>query len=202
MRAWFRLLAVVAIVATNFASAAARAQVPALVDPPMFAEAVKAGKLPPVEQRVPLEPSIVTFDGTTRVIGRHGGMITQLMERSSDIKRMSAFGYTRLVGYTPDYRLQADILKSYEVKEGREFTLRAAQGPSLVGRPALHHRGLPLLLGGHGPQQGDEPGRRADGDAGQRAAAQGRDHRRGDDPLHLGQAQSVLPAGAGGAQRR
>ncbi len=128
MRAWFRLLAVAAIVATSFASAAARAQLPALVDPPMFAEAVKAGKLPPVEQRVPLEPSVVTFDGTTRVIGRHGGMITQLMERSSDIKRMSAFGYTRLVGYTPDFRLQADILKSYEVKEGREFTFVLRKG--------------------------------------------------------------------------
>ena len=128
MRAWFRLLAVAAIAATSFATTTARAQLPALVDPPMFAEAVKAGKLPPVEQRVPLEPSIVTFDGTTRVIGRHGGMITQLMERSSDIKRMSAFGYTRLVGYTPDYRLQADILKSYEVKEGREFTFVLRKG--------------------------------------------------------------------------
>jgi peptide/nickel transport system substrate-binding protein len=128
MRAWFRLLAVAAIAATSFATTTARAQLPALVDPPMFAEAVKAGKLPPVEQRVPLEPSVVTFDGTTRVIGRHGGMITQLMERSSDIKRMSAFGYTRLVGYTPDYRLQADILKSYEVKEGREFTFVLRKG--------------------------------------------------------------------------
>ncbi len=106
---------------------AALAQTP-LVEPPMFAEAIKAGKLPPVEKRVPIEPSVVTFDGGDKTPGRYGGMMTQLMERSSDIKRMSAYGYARLVGYTPDYRIEADLLKSFEVKDGRAFTFKLRKG--------------------------------------------------------------------------
>lgn len=108
----------------------AHAQKP-LVDSPLFAERLKStkeDKLPPIEKRVPVEPLIVTFDGKTTTAGRHGGMMTQLMERSSDIKRMSAYGYARLVGYTPKYEVVPDILKSVDVKEGREFTFVLRKG--------------------------------------------------------------------------
>ncbi len=54
--------------------------------------------------------------------------MTQLMERPADIKRMSAYGYARLVGYTPKYEIEADILKSFTVKDGREFTFTLRKG--------------------------------------------------------------------------
>ncbi len=99
-----------------------------LVDPPMFAERIAGGKLPAADKRLPAEPLVTRLDGPGQAIGRHGGLLTQLMERSSDIKRMSSFGYARLVGYRPDYTLEADILKSYDVKDGREFTFTLRRG--------------------------------------------------------------------------
>ena len=38
------------------------------------------------------------------------------------------FGHARLIGYDPDLNLAPDILASYDVQEGRIFTLPAAQG--------------------------------------------------------------------------
>jgi peptide/nickel transport system substrate-binding protein len=99
-----------------------------LIDPPSLAEQVKAGKLPPVEKRVPTEPRVIALDGPGVSIGRHGGMMTQLMERASDIKRMSAYGYARLVGFNTAYVIEPDILKSFDVKDGREFTLTLRAG--------------------------------------------------------------------------
>jgi peptide/nickel transport system substrate-binding protein len=126
-RSRWSLAAIMTLVAGVIATTAGRAQT-ALVDPPMFAEQVKGGKLPTVDKRVPAEPLVVTFDGKIKTPGRHGGIITQLMERAPDIKRMSAYGYARLVGYTPTYEIEADIVKSFEVKEGREFTFVLRRG--------------------------------------------------------------------------
>ena len=106
----------------------ARAQSQALVETPMFAEQVKAGKLPPVEKRVPAELAIAKLDWPGQAIGRQGGLITNLMERAGDIRRMSAFGYARLVGYAPNYKIEADILKAFDVKDGREFTFTLRKG--------------------------------------------------------------------------
>ena len=47
----------------------------------MFRDAVREGTLPPVEARVPAEPSVVTLEGEKRV-GRHGGDIKTLIGRS------------------------------------------------------------------------------------------------------------------------
>ena len=106
----------------------AHAQSQALVETPMFAEQVKAGKLPPVEKRVPAELAIAKLDWPGQAIGRQGGLITNLMERAGDIRRMSAFGYARLVGYALNYKIEADILKAFDVKDGREFTFTLRKG--------------------------------------------------------------------------
>ena len=58
------------------------------------------------------------------------------------------------------------------MKEGRIFTLQAAQGPPLVRRPSVHRRGLPLLLGRRGEQQGAVARRPAARPAGRRRAAE------------------------------
>ena len=115
---------------------AAPSQAQSFIEPPMFADQVKAGKLPPVEKRVPAEPAIATFDLPWQEIGRHGGMITNLMERAADIRRMSAYGYARLAGYVPGYKIEADILKSFDVKDGREFTFTLRKSSVVNGWPS------------------------------------------------------------------
>ena len=98
------------------------------VETPSLAERVAAGELPPVEQRLPERPSVVAFDGNGLAPGRHGGELRLLMGRAKDVRLMVVYGYARLVGYDPDYRLVADILASVEVEEGRVFTLRLRPG--------------------------------------------------------------------------
>jgi len=116
-----------ALAAVALAASGAVAQ-KVLVDPPSLADRIAQKKLPPVAKRVPEEPKIVPLDGPGLSIGKHGGMLTQLMGRAADIRRMSAYGYTRLICYDRDYKLVPDLLKSFEVKDGREFTLVLRKG--------------------------------------------------------------------------
>src|SRR3546814_2886862 len=70
----------------------------------------------------------------------------------------------------------------------------------LVRRPSVHHRGLPVFLGGRGEQSGAVADRSAErADAGRRGAG-GRDPVADRAALLLVQAQSRVPAGAGRRQ--
>ena len=52
-----------------------------------------------------------------------------LMARAKDARQMSVYGYSRLVGYHPKtYELEADILESFEVEEGKRFTFELRRG--------------------------------------------------------------------------
>jgi peptide/nickel transport system substrate-binding protein len=99
-----------------------------LVETPYFKDAVAAGRLPAVDQRVPSRPSVVAFDGAERTIGRHGGDLRMLMARAKDTRQMVVYGYARLIAYDRDYRLRPDILESIESDDARSFTLRLRPG--------------------------------------------------------------------------
>ncbi len=106
----------------------AAAQQPELIDSPFFAEKVAAGKLPPVAQRVPASPRLVTVAGEGRTPGRHGGTMRMLMGDQRDIRMMTLYGYSRLVGYDDNLDLAPDILDGYDEEDGRVFTLRLRPG--------------------------------------------------------------------------
>lgn len=99
-----------------------------LVETPSLAEDVAAGRLPAIAARLPNEPSIVSFTGTSKQLGRHGGDLRMLMARQKDIRQVVVYGYARLVGYDEKFRIMPDIVKSFEVKEGRIFTFTLRQG--------------------------------------------------------------------------
>ncbi|WP_137388678.1 ABC transporter substrate-binding protein [Rhodoligotrophos defluvii] len=105
-----------------------RAQaLPKLVETPSLEASVKAGLLPPVDQRVPEEPLIVDLPAQGLEIGRHGGSLRTLIDRPKSIRYMAVWGYARLVGYTPELELVPDILKDVKVENGNRvftFTLR------------------------------------------------------------------------------
>ena len=98
------------------------------VEVPSLAERVANGELPPVEQRLPAHPSVVSLDGDGLAPGRHGGDLRLLMGRAKDVRLMVVYGYARLVGFDPDYRLAPDLLEDAEVVDGRIFTLRLRPG--------------------------------------------------------------------------
>lgn len=103
---------------------AAHAQVLELKETPSLQDAVKAGTLPPVTDRVPSEPLIVRPNEP----GTPGGTLHMLMASAKDTRMMVVYGYTRLVVYTPDYKLEPDIAQSVDVEDGRIFTFHLRPG--------------------------------------------------------------------------
>ncbi len=99
-----------------------------LQEPPVLMHAIEAGELPPIAERIPTEPSIVAMDKYGLSPGQYGGAIRTIMGRAKDIRMMVVYGYARLVGYDRKYRLKADILRDYEVEEGRRFTFHLRKG--------------------------------------------------------------------------
>lgn len=98
------------------------------VETPSLEAAVKAGKLPPVAERVPKAPRVIDLAALGREPGRHGGTMRMLMGDSKDIRMMVVYGYSRLVGFNEKLELVADILESFEVQEDRVFTFKLRPG--------------------------------------------------------------------------
>jgi len=99
-----------------------------MTETPTFVYGVKAGRLPPVDKRVPEEPSVVDLPGAGKVIGQHGGELKLLMGKQKDTRMMNVYGYARLITIDEKFRFIADVVKSYEVRDGREFTFYLRRG--------------------------------------------------------------------------
>jgi len=113
------------LLALVIGAAASAAEV---VEPPYLAEQVKSGSLPPVSMRLPGEPSVAVIDRPGSRIGRYGGDLRMVMGRAKDIRMMIVYGYARLVGYDREMTIAPDILKSFDVDEGRIFTFKLRKG--------------------------------------------------------------------------
>ncbi len=60
-----------------------------------------------------------------RRTGTAGGTIRTLIAKARDVRYLSVYGYTRLVGYDADLQLRPDLLERVDVEGGRfTFTLR------------------------------------------------------------------------------
>jgi peptide/nickel transport system substrate-binding protein len=98
-----------------------------LVETPMFVEQVKAGTLPPVDQRAPKNPLVVQFSDEQQP-GKQGGEMRTLIPRAKDVRLMMVYGYARIVGYDMKFDLVPDIAASFQVEEGRRFTITLREG--------------------------------------------------------------------------
>ena len=98
------------------------------IEPPIFAKSIERGKLPPIASRLPKAPLVVSKLHADWVEGQYGGSLNMLMSRSKDVRLMVVYGYARLVGFSPKYKLKADILEKYTVEDGRRFTLYLRPG--------------------------------------------------------------------------
>lgn len=61
-------------------------------------------------------------------VGRRGGDIRTLVSSARDTRLFYVYGHARLVGYTPTLELVPDIVRSFEVEEGRRFTFKLREG--------------------------------------------------------------------------
>lgn len=118
------LLAPVALAAPRLATA----QAPNWVDPPALEAEVRAGRLPPVSERLPQNPMRHGAGRADATPGRHGGEMRILLGRPQDVRMLSVYGYARLVILTPDYQLIPDILEQVTVEDEAIFTLKLRRG--------------------------------------------------------------------------
>ncbi len=95
-----------------------------LVEPPSLAGDVASGDLPPIADRLPQHPAVVT----PAEPGQYGGDMTMLMASAKDTRMMTVYAYARLVCYDRDLKIVPDILESYEVEDGRIFTFHLRPG--------------------------------------------------------------------------
>lgn len=98
-----------------------------LIETEFLMDKVANGQLAPVVERLPEQPKIVSFSGEFEA-GQQGGQLRLLMGKQKDIRQIIIYGYARLVCYTPDLELEADILESVDIEEGRIFTLHIRKG--------------------------------------------------------------------------
>ena len=119
-----RALAVVAFLASGLSGAPASG----LAEPAPFAERVRSGELPPMAERLPVNPRVLDFDHDHKMIGRYCCSLSTLLARSKDLRMITVYGYARLIGFNYDFELVPDILESFTVEDDRIFTFRLREG--------------------------------------------------------------------------
>jgi peptide/nickel transport system substrate-binding protein len=127
MTALIRLSNLAACVSIGFAAMAMPVLAQTYTEQPLLAAKVEKKELPPVAQRVPMTPLVVDPVDHGGRVGEYGGAITTLIPRARDIRYISSWAYTRLVGYDRKLELKPDILEKVDAEEDRifTFTLRA-----------------------------------------------------------------------------
>ncbi len=98
------------------------------VEPPSLAPQVSGGQLPAVAERLPRTPIVVDPAAGGGQPGQYGGQIITLVPRARDIRYISTYAYTRLVGYDEKLNLQPDILERADVEDERVFTFTLREG--------------------------------------------------------------------------
>jgi peptide/nickel transport system substrate-binding protein len=93
---------------------------------PMLADLVKAGTLPPVDQRLPKVP--VVLDGIEGV-GKYGGTIRRGYSGVSDYFGPNKVQQVGLVWYKDDLTLRSDLAESWEVSDdAKTWTFKMREG--------------------------------------------------------------------------
>ena len=158
----------------------------------MLAEQVKAGKLPPVDQRLPADPLVVPVVERT---GQYGGVWRRAFLGPADFNNYVRVVYDALARFSPDgAKIEPKIAAGLAVVDGlQDLDDPAPQGRAMVGRRALHRRRHRVLVQGRPPEQGPDAGHPGLDAERRRHGRRGREGRRPDGPLHLQAAGDALP---------
>ena len=94
---------------------------------PGLAELVKSGKLPPVAQRLPEAPLVLT---PVEKAGKYGGTWRQALMGGSDSLIERSVGYTRLVRWNRAWTaVEPDVAEKVDVKpDGTEYVFHLRKG--------------------------------------------------------------------------
>ena len=124
---------------------------------PMLAELVKAGKLPPVEERIGAGPAGHQAGARDRQVRRH--LAPRLHRPGRHVERLPRLRQRQAAATatTPAPSSCPNIAKSWEFSDGRQDAPSyAAQGDEVERRPAVHRRRLHVLVRGPLQEQGSD----------------------------------------------
>lgn len=88
---------------------------------------VAAGKLPPVDKRLPDAPLKMNLTGAYKP-GQQGGEARMLIARARDVRILNTLSYTRLVVYNDKYEFVPDLVESFTVQDEKVFTFKLRKG--------------------------------------------------------------------------
>ncbi len=95
-------------------------------DPPVLVPEVGRGQLPPVAKRIPEQPLVLKE--YVEAQGKPGGDLNMLIGDARDVRLMTVYGYTRLVGYDEQFKIVPDLLESLTNEKNRVYTLKLRKG--------------------------------------------------------------------------
>src|SRR6185436_14168164 len=95
-------------------------------EPPVLVPEVGRGQLPPVAKRMPDKPLVMNQYVDAQ--GKPGGDLSMLVGDARDVRLMTVYGYTRLVGYDDQFKIVPDILEDLKNENNRVFTLKLRKG--------------------------------------------------------------------------
>ncbi|HEY7141099.1 MAG TPA: ABC transporter substrate-binding protein [Methylomirabilota bacterium] len=124
--AFFALAAVLALAAWASGTGPASAQ-PKFKEAPMLAEMVKAGKLPPVEQRLPADPLVVPV---VERAGQYGGVWRRAFLGPADFNNYVRVVYDALARFSPDgSKIEPKIAAGWQSSpDFKVWTIRLRKG--------------------------------------------------------------------------
>ena len=121
----FKLLGTILLTALLLSGAADAEE---LKEPPFLKARIDMGSLPLMAKRIPEDVMRVDMASEGKISGRYGGKLKFLLGKQKDTRMVTVYGYTRLIGYTPDFELEPNILRKVDVEEGRIFTFHLRRG--------------------------------------------------------------------------
>ncbi|NMB45190.1 MAG: ABC transporter substrate-binding protein [Firmicutes bacterium] len=124
MRAKAKLVLVFAVAVTMLFSSMAAAK---YNEAPVFGKLVAEGKLPPVEERLPKEPLVVT---PVDEVGQYGGVWRRVATGPNDVQLHARLSFEALVRWNADGSdIMPNVAKSWDVSEdNRVFTFYLREG--------------------------------------------------------------------------
>lgn len=116
----------VLVLAAGTLGALASASAASWSESPALETEVAAGRLPAIEERLPIVPLTEVPAGSAS--GQYGGELRLLGASPKDVRLMTVYGYARLVAYDDNFNLKPDLLERVDVAEGRIFTFKLREG--------------------------------------------------------------------------
>ena len=99
-----------------------------VAEPEFLKARLADGSLPPMVDRIPAEPRVINLKDMGRVPGTYGGNVRTIIGSARDIRYMTVYGYSRLIGYDTKLQFQPDILRDFTSEDATVFTFRLREG--------------------------------------------------------------------------